>query len=91
MGSEMCIRDRFLTDGLRSVLTNIQAEEMSEYTVRWPGHIQKFIDERNSGELDERKLLEEWCFDPERPEFTWMEVVAYDDENRAMRWVGIDQ
>ena len=82
--------EAFLTDGLRSILTNIPAEEMSEYTVRWPGHIQKFIDERNSGELDERKLLEEWSFDPERPEFTWMEVVAYDAKNRAMRWVVID-
>ena len=82
--------EAFLTDGLRSVLTSIPADEMSEYTVRWPGHIQKFIDERDSGELDERELLEEWCFDPKRPEFTWMEVVAYDSKNRAMRWEIID-
>ena len=40
--------EAFLTDGLRSVLANIPAEEMSEYTVRWPGHIQKFIDQRDS-------------------------------------------
>ena len=31
--------EAFLTDGLRSVLANIPAEEMSEYTVRWPGGI----------------------------------------------------
>lgn len=35
--------EAFLTDGLRSVLKSIPAVDMSEYTVRWPGHIQKFI------------------------------------------------
>ena len=37
--------EAFLTDGLRSVLDTIPAQELSEYTVRWPGHIQMFIDE----------------------------------------------
>ena len=33
--------EAFLTDGLRSLL-NIPAVKMGEYTVRWPGHIQKY-------------------------------------------------
>ena len=84
------IMEAFLTDGLRSVLANIPAEEMSEYTVRWPGHIQKFIDQRDSGKLDEGDLLEEWRYYPEKSEFTWLEVVAHGAKNRVMRWEIID-
>ncbi len=36
--------EAFLTDGLRSLLETIPAVEMSEYTIRWPGHIQRFIE-----------------------------------------------
>jgi len=78
--------EAFLTDGLRSVLNSIPAVEMSEYTVRWPGHIQKYIDERDSGDLNEEKLLHEWWFNPKTPEFTWMEVIATDLDGNCMRW-----
>ena len=78
--------EAFLTDGLRSILTSIPAEEMSEYTVRWPGHIQKFIEERDRGNLDDEDLLLEWSFKHENPEFTWMEVFAADSEGEIMRW-----
>ena len=78
--------EAFLTDGLRSVLGSIPALEMSEYTVRWPGHIQKFIEHRDSGTLDVDKLLEEWWFNQKTPEFTWMEVVATGLEGESMRW-----
>ncbi len=76
----------FLTDGLRSVLNSIPAVEMSEYTVRWPGHIQRFIDERESGTLDEERLVSEWAYDPKTPEFTWMEVHAESHDGTTMRW-----
>ena len=66
--------EAFLTDGLRSVLNSIPAVEMSEYTIRWPGHIQMFIDERDAGTLDEDELLRHWWYDHKTPEFTWMEV-----------------
>ena len=82
--------EAFLTDGLRSVLTTIPAEEMSEYTVRWPGHIQKFIDERDSGNLNVDELLNEWWFDPKIAEFTWMEVIAFDSNDEVMRWEIVD-
>ena len=65
-GREM---DAFLTDGLRS-LTAIPCENMGEYTVRWPGHIQKY----QQSNLSPDELVESWKFNPLRPEFTWMEV-----------------
>ena len=78
--------EAFLTDGLRSLLETIPAVEMSEYTIRWPGHIQRFIDERDSGELDEDELLREWWYDHKIPEFTWMEVMAEGHDGKQMVW-----
>ncbi len=61
--------EAFLTDGLRSLI-NVPASTMGEYTVRWPGHIQRY----QSTDLGPENLVEAWRFDPTRPEFTWMEV-----------------
>lgn len=83
---EKGIMEAFLTDGLRSVLRTIPAVDLSEYTVRWPGHIQKFIDERDTGVLDTEKLTAEWEFDEKTPEFTWMEVFAESLEGEKMVW-----
>ena len=79
--------EAFLTDGLRSVLTSFSAEEMREYTVRWPGHIDKWISEGDG--LDESELLEQWKFDEDRDEFTWLEVVASNSESK-IRWMVYD-
>ena len=65
-GREM---EAFLTDGLRSLL-NIPAKKMGEYTVRWPGHIQKY----QQSNLGPDELVDAWKLDPNRGEFTWMEV-----------------
>tara|TARA_B100001079_G_scaffold240604_1_gene225588 strand:+ start:82 stop:1182 length:1101 start_codon:yes stop_codon:yes gene_type:complete len=78
--------EAFLTDGLRSVLNTIPSVDLSEYTVRWPGHIQRFIDERESGELDVRSLTNEWQYNEKIPEFTWMEVTAEGHDGRKMTW-----
>lgn len=78
--------EAFLTDGLRSVLNTIPSVDLSEYTVRWPGHIQRFIDERESGELDVRNLTNEWQYNEKIPEFTWMEVTAEGHDGRKMTW-----
>ena len=78
--------EAFLTDGLRSVLNSIPAVEMSEYTIRWPGHIQMFIDERDAGTLDEDELLRHWWYDHKTPEFTWMEVRAEGRGGTEMVW-----
>ena len=78
--------EAFLTDGLRSVLTTIPAVDLSEYTVRWPGHIQRFIDQRESGKLDVQMLTNEWQYNEKIPEFTWMEVTAEDQNGRKMTW-----
>ena len=78
--------EAFLTDGLRSVLDTIPAVELSEYTVRWPGHIQMFIDERETGKLDIQRLTSEWQYNDKTPEFTWMEVSAEGHDGRKMTW-----
>ncbi|MEC7059644.1 MAG: saccharopine dehydrogenase C-terminal domain-containing protein [Candidatus Thermoplasmatota archaeon] len=61
--------EAFLTDGLRSLI-NLRADSMGEYTVRWPGHIQRY----QHTTLSPDELVDAWAFDPQRPEFTWMEV-----------------
>ena len=76
--------EAFLTDGLRSVLTTIQAANMKEYTVRWPGHIDKWLDASKT--LDEQVLLDAWKYDVLRTEFTWLEVIA-ESKNQRKRWV----
>ena len=78
--------EAFLTDGRRSVLSSMPAVEMSEYTIRWPGHIQMFIDERDAGTLDEDELLRHWWYDHKTPEFTWMEVRAEGRGGTEMVW-----
>jgi lysine 6-dehydrogenase len=59
--------EAFLTDGLRSLL-HIGGKNMAEYTVRWPGHIDKWLAEGSQMDLDD------WRFDKSRKEFTWLQV-----------------
>ena len=68
--------EAFLTDGLRSLI-NLGADSMGEYTVRWPGHIQRY----QRTKLSPDELVDAWAFDPQRPEFTWMEVRVEAGEN----------
>ncbi|NCG00327.1 MAG: hypothetical protein GWP25_00870 [Euryarchaeota archaeon] len=76
--------EAFLTDGLRSVLTTISASNMKEFTVRWPGHIDKWLKEADT--LNENELLEAWKYDNSREEFTWLEVVA-ESKNQRKQWI----
>jgi lysine 6-dehydrogenase len=80
--------EAFLTDGLRSLLSNrdITCESLSEYTVRWPGHIEKFLDLQNSGELDEQSLVQEWAYTPTRSEFTYMDITITPNSGPVVRW-----
>ena len=59
---------------------------MSEFTVRWPGHIQRYIDEAENGTLDEDALVFEWAYNHKIPEFTWMEVRADSHDGTTMLW-----
>ena len=78
--------EAFLTDGVRSLLDTIDSEELIEYTVRWPGHIERYL----SGNDSEDELIEAWKFDTLRPEFTWLAVeVSATDGTR--RWDVIDE
>ncbi len=79
--------EAFLTDGLRSLINSKMSPNMREYTVRWPGHIQKWIAER--GKLTDIELIDAWKFDEERPEFTWMEVTIEYAEHKII-WEIVD-
>ena len=78
--------EAFLTDGARSLLDTVNCSELVEYTVRWPGHIQRFLDH----EFSEEELIEAWKFDENRPEFTWLSI-QLQDENKIKRWDIIDE
>ena len=79
--------DAFLTDGLRSVLTAIEATNMAEYTVRWPQHVDRWLADGNS--TPEEELLSAWQFDACRPEFTWMKVRCQAKES-VREWTIVD-
>ena len=79
--------DAFLTDGLRSVLTTIEAKNMAEYTVRWPQHVDRWIAEGHT--TPEEELLNAWRFDNNRPEFTWMKVQCQAKES-VLEWTVVD-
>ncbi len=79
--------EAFRTDGLRSLLTSGLADQMDEFTVRWPGHIDRYLQDVEAGELDEESLLEAWRWDPARHDFTWMDVVVESHSGESSRWV----
>jgi len=78
--------EAFLTDGVRSLLDTIDSEELLEYTVRWPGHIDRYL----SGNDSEEELIEAWEFDSDRPEFTWLSV-EISNEGGSEKWDIIDE
>ena len=78
--------EAFLTDGVRSLLDTIDSDDLVEYTVRWPGHIQRYLDGNDS----EEELIEAWKFDALRPEFTWLAVEATGVDG-TRRWDVIDE
>ena len=78
--------EAFLTDGLRSLITTVEVQKMSEYTVRWPGHIQCFIDMRENGSLDHDELISSWEYDSEVAEFTWLKVSVESEKGEVMEW-----
>ena len=71
---ELGILEGWITDGLRSLVENISCRDMKEYTLRWPGHIEKWLHCKDNCDLGE--LLDEWRFDPTVKEFTWLRVEA---------------
>ncbi len=89
--------EAFLTDGLRSLLTNpdITCDSLSEYTVRWPGHIEKFLELRESGALNEQELVQQWAYTTDRSEFTYMDITITQNNGPVVRWEfyipGIDE
>ncbi|RAH15714.1 MAG: hypothetical protein CMB56_002560 [Methanobacteriota archaeon] len=87
----------FLTDGLRSLLDLKECKNMTEYTLRWPGHIEKFLDLKTHNKLDglERNntiedLIKSWEFDKNKEEFTLLEVDIISKGIRN-RWIIFDE
>ena len=78
--------EAFLTDGVRSLLDTIDSHELLEYTVRWPGHIDRYL----SHEYSEEDLIEAWKFDTNRPEFTWLSVLVSNGQ-QSRQWDVIDE
>ena len=78
--------EAFLTDGVRSLLDTIDSHELLEYTVRWPGHIDRYL----SQEYSEEDLIEAWKFDTNRPEFTWLSVLVSNGQ-QLRQWDVIDE
>jgi hypothetical protein len=80
--------EAFLTDGLRSLLSNpiITSDTLTEYTVRWPGHIQKFLDLQETGEIDEDELVNQWAYNTGREEFTYMDITITPHNGPMVRW-----
>ena len=78
--------EAFLTDGVRSLLDTIDSHELLEYTVRWPGHIDRYL----SREYSEDDLIEAWKFDSNRPEFTWLSVLVTNGQ-QSRKWDVIDE
>ena len=78
--------EAFLTDGVRSLLETIDSKELLEYTVRWPGHIDRYL----SGDDTEEELIEAWKFDSNRPEFTWL-AIEVNDGDKMHRWNVLDE
>ncbi len=87
----------FMTDGLRSLLDFNTCKNMSEYTLRWPGHIEKFLEIQKQGLLSGEKrnntisnLVDSWKFSNERDEFTLLDV-SIESMNGNKRWIVYDE
>ena len=78
--------EAFLTDGVRSLLNTIDSQELLEYTVRWPGHIDRYL----AGNDSEDELIAAWQFDSGRPEFTWLSVLVTKGQ-QSWKWDVIDE
>ncbi len=91
------ILQAFMTDGLRSLLDIGSCKNMSEYTLRWPGHIEKFIELQKKGMLESDKraktisnLVDLWKFDINRDEITLLDVNILSEEGNK-RWIVYDE
>ena len=80
--------EAFLTDGLRSLLQNrkVTAQSLTEYTVRWPGHIEKFIRLRDNGGISADDLVQQWAWETCIGEFTYMDITFTDIAGEVIRW-----
>ncbi|WP_461866950.1 saccharopine dehydrogenase family protein [Thermococcus sp.] len=73
--------EAFISDGLRSLLENIKAEKLEEWTLRWPGHLKKMKVLRELGffkpeNIDKTLEVITPLMSYESPDFSIMQVVG---------------
>lgn len=87
--------ERFLSDGLRTMLTTIKARNLAEYTLRWPGHLERMKILRELGFfrrdfLDHTLKLILPAMQYEVPDFSIMEVYGR-KEDKELRYFMYDE
>ncbi|ASJ00728.1 saccharopine dehydrogenase family protein [Thermococcus gorgonarius] len=73
--------EAFPSDGLRSLLWSVRAKKLEEWTLRWPGHLEKIKVLRELGFFEEKNLdftlnVIAPLMTYESPDFSIMEVLA---------------
>ncbi|NJE06461.1 saccharopine dehydrogenase family protein [Thermococcus sp. M36] len=85
--------DAFISDGLRSLLESVRAERLEEWTLRWPGHLEKmkvlrelgfFKPEHVEGTLEVITPLMTY----ESPDFSIMQVLGRGTLNGEPKEIG---
>ncbi|WP_010478715.1 saccharopine dehydrogenase family protein [Thermococcus zilligii] len=91
--------EAFPSDGLRSLLLSVKAKKLEEWTLRWPGHLEKIKVLRELGFFEEKNLdftlnVIAPLMTYESPDFSIMEVLAkgtLNGEKRAGRYIVYDE
>ncbi|ASJ02969.1 saccharopine dehydrogenase [Thermococcus profundus] len=91
--------EAFLSDGLRSLLESIRAKKLEEWTLRWPGHLERMKVLRELGffkpehvEATLRVITPLMTY--ESPDFSIMEVVGrgtLNEEEKEIRYLLYDE
>ncbi len=73
--------EAFISDGLRSLLENVRAERLEEWTLRWPGHLEKMKVLRELGFFSPENISRTLevitpLMTYESPDFSIMQVVG---------------
>ncbi|GAB6102594.1 saccharopine dehydrogenase family protein [Thermococcus atlanticus] len=91
--------EAFISDGLRSLLENVKAERLEEWTLRWPGHLERMKVLRELGffrpeHVDKTLEVIAPLMNYESPDFSIMQVIGkgiLDGEEREIGYLLYDE
>ncbi len=91
--------EAFISDGLRSLLENVRAERLEEWTLRWPGHLGKMKVLRELGffkpeNIDKTLEVITPLMNYESPDFSIMQVMGrgiIDGEEKEISYLLYDE